>query len=365
MADYYVDPSLGTDTGAGTLGDPWGHTGNEIQKAMDNITAATAGDTIHVKSSGTVSFSGTNLDFTSYGATNANKVLAISGYTSAAGDGGVGTIDLGGASTFTATTVDGMYYQDLDVSGGTGAYQIHSDTFCTAFRVKVDGGAATGGIRFATTSGVHNCDVTNISGIAVWCGNAYGNYIEQASANIALRISENISNANGNLIILSATGATGIYGTPDGGRITFNTVYNSTAGTSNGIEVIGNADNSIVLGNYVEGFSGTGGVGYLIDTGSIVSVYKNNRWFNCSTGETINGRVLFDDDNSVTTSSGLTAAGSANYIPTSELIGAGYPAGFLNLSGNAQEIDIGAIQKVPSAGSSGGGGMQFMRIPNA
>ena len=70
MADYFVDASLGTDTGAGTVGDPWGESGgNEIQKAMNTLTPAATGDTIHIRDAGTVSFGGTDLSFATYGAT--------------------------------------------------------------------------------------------------------------------------------------------------------------------------------------------------------------------------------------------------------------------------------------------------------
>lgn len=103
----------------------------------------------------------------------------------------------------------------------------------------------------------------------------------------------------------------------------------------------------------MEGLSGTGGEAYAFDSGSVVSLYQNNRWYNCATGETLAGKVVLAVNNSATTASGLVNAGSANYIPTSELIGAGFQTGFLDLSGNAIEIDIGAIQKVPS----GGGGL--------
>lgn len=109
MADYYVDPSIGTDTGAGTVGDPWGHTGNVIQKALDNITKNATGDTIHVKDSATVDFGGTNLSFTTYGTPSNESPIAIYGYTSAAWDGGRATINLNGASTFVPTGTQGVH----------------------------------------------------------------------------------------------------------------------------------------------------------------------------------------------------------------------------------------------------------------
>lgn len=341
MADYYVDPSLNTDTGAGTVGDPWGHTGNEIQKAMDNITQGSTGDTIHVKAGGTVSFGGTDLDFTAYTVSSADQPLGISGYTTAAWDGGIGVVDLGGASTFVASTVDGIHLQDLDISGGTGSWQINADNNITIFRCKVDGGATSGGVTTDINGWVAGCEIINCSGDAVSTDSAVlFNHITQATANRAVVGSVGIL---GNICVLSHASANGILLTGDS-FVRNNSVYQSAAGTQSGIYQGSSSESAMIIDNYVEGFSGTGGIGYEVPSGSRCSVILSNRWYNCTTGKSIAGRVMFDNDNSATTASGLTNAGSADYTPTAELIGKGFPSSFLNLTANNQGGDIGAIQ---------------------
>ena len=359
MADYYVDPSLGTDTGAGTLGDPWGYTGNEIQKALDNITQGSTGDAIHVKDTGTVSFGGTNLSFATYGTTTEDKPLTISGYTSAAWDGGRGVIDLGGASTFVASTVDGIVFADLDISGGTGTYQILADQYTLVFRCKINGGAATGGIAIGALSNAAGNYVYNLSGVGIEAGGASSfasrNYVIQASSSNGINIT---GAAHGNLIVISNTGSfcRAIFASGNAIVVINNSVYSTVAATAGAISLGSGSEGCVVLNNYVEGYSGSGGRAYDLVSGSVATLFSGNRWYNSTTGGPTAGTVCVSIDNAATSASGFTNAGSADYTPTSELQGAGFPSGFLGLSGNAQSIDIGAIQKVVSAG----GGLSFI-----
>jgi hypothetical protein len=121
-------------------------------------------------------------------------------------------------------------------------------------------------------------------------------------------------------------------------------------------------DNSLgyVVNNYVEGFSGTGGKGYYFNAAANWAVVQGNRWYNCSTGVDLgSSNVYLNADNSATSASGLTNAGSGDYTPTTELKAGAWPSDFLGLSGNAKAIDIGAIQLAwPSGG--GGGSYTFM-----
>lgn len=341
MADYYVDPSLGTDSGSGTVGDPWGHTGNEIQKALDNITQGAQGDNIHVKSTGTVSFSGSNLDFTSYTNPGIEQPLCISGYTSAAWDGGIGTIDLGGGSTFVASSIDGMMWSDLDISGGTGSHQIVADNNNTVFRCKLDGGAASGGCSFDNNSHVIGCEITNVSGTLIHTnsGIVAWNYCTQGSNNGGIVVDS--AQVIGNLVVVTHTNDRGAIALQqDRSWAMGNIVYSSVASQGEAFLVTSAAETSVLMNNYAEGFSGTGGDGFNVASGSVVNIYKNNRWFNCTNGETLSGTVILDDDNSATTASGLRNAGT-DYTLTAELIGNGFPSGFLNLSNNIVNMDIG------------------------
>ena len=130
-----------------------------------------------------------------------------------------------------------------------------------------------------------------------------------------------------------------------------NVVYSSVAATTSAI-LVGNYENVWVMNNYVEGFSGSGGVGYGFAAGGVVPIYMNNKWFNCATGESLSGTVFLDEGNAVTSASGLTAAGSGDFNPTSELSGLGVPTGFQGVSpAQLTNLSIGAVQ-APGGGSS-------------
>lgn len=89
----YVDPAIAADTGAGTLGDPYG----DLQHALDTITQdATNGDQINIKA-GTDEVLSAAIDLTSYGTPSQSLPLIFRGYTSAANDGGIGGISGGGS----------------------------------------------------------------------------------------------------------------------------------------------------------------------------------------------------------------------------------------------------------------------------
>ena len=86
---YYVDPAIDADSGAGTVGDPYG----DLQHCLDTITRDTGqGDRICVKA-GTDEVLAASLTLATYGSPSPYVPLIIQGYTSAAQDGGIGVID--------------------------------------------------------------------------------------------------------------------------------------------------------------------------------------------------------------------------------------------------------------------------------
>jgi hypothetical protein len=99
ITQYYVDPSINANSGTGTIGDPFG----DLQYALDTVTRdSTNGDQFNIKS-GTAEVLTATLSLTSYGTPAANAHLILSGYTSAANDGGIGIID--GAGSYPALSM--------------------------------------------------------------------------------------------------------------------------------------------------------------------------------------------------------------------------------------------------------------------
>jgi len=135
--NYFVDPSLGSDTGDGSKTTPWGRaSGSVTQYALDTITASASGDVINIKS-GAADVLTANLNLTTYGIPTEAAPLMIQGYDTDAGDGGKGEIDGDGSYTCFNGTEDYVIVADLKAHNcGTG-YMIRLDNYCGVFRCEV------------------------------------------------------------------------------------------------------------------------------------------------------------------------------------------------------------------------------------
>lgn len=151
LSEYYVDASLGSDTGDGSSGTPWGRaSGSVVQYALDNITRnATDGDRINVKA-GTDDVLSAALDFSTYNATGGTSgaPLIIQGYTTSAGDGGQGSISGGGSVAVVNNSADYTQFIDLKLFNCGSADIVTVDDFCKFIRCEITG---TSGAGLATT----------------------------------------------------------------------------------------------------------------------------------------------------------------------------------------------------------------------
>ena len=162
MASYYVDPSIDSDSGAGTIGDPYG----DLQYALDSITHDTTnGDRINIKSGTAEVLTGT-LDYTTYGTPSFQYPLHYEGYTSVEGDGGVGDIDGDGLySIHDESTFEGMQFRNLTL-GNCGSNRVlgvdrfSGVHFCKIHTTSGDGIQSFGG----TSTAVSNTWFDNIGG---------------------------------------------------------------------------------------------------------------------------------------------------------------------------------------------------------
>lgn len=282
LKEIYVDPSIAGNSGTGTSGDPYG----DLQYCLNNATHdTTEGTRINIKA-GTAESLTASLDFTSFGSPALGAPCFIQGYTSTAGDGGIGDIDGAGSySIINSTTLDGFQFVDMKLhnSGSNKLFEV--DDYCSFVNCELYD-CAKGivsssylyvlGCKFhgftdiavdsaQTPFTVKSCffDATNASyaGTTVLDSAAGGSVIEYNTILIKSGSSNGISQA-------------GLFG---GGAIHNNSIF-SNGGTGTGIKLTGTSYGGTVLHNAVEGFSGTGGKGY--DLAS--QPYFNNFSYNIS-----------------------------------------------------------------------------------
>ena len=296
ISDYYVDPSIAANSGTGTIGDPYG----DLQYALDQITRdGTDGDRINVKAGTAESLTG-SLSLATYGTPSYLAPLIFQGYTSAQGDGGLGQIDCN-ANTVITNAGTGIGWYDMDIFDGPAA---------SALLIVSQWGAACGvkvsnsdghGIQCGIDCIVSGCWIEDV-GDATHDG-IFGNgqevrashcYIKQGGARtmrsaIHVDFAANVAHCIANIISLDGS-SHGIH--VSGSRypllISGNSIL-SSSGTGTGINLT-NATNMIslaVINNAVEGFSGTGGVGYDLQTSTGCGIFASNFSYN-NTSHTAN-----------------------------------------------------------------------------
>lgn len=356
FSEYYVDPNGGNDTtGDGTIGTPWA----TVQHALDTITRnSTDGDRINVKA-GTADVLSATLSLATYGGPTNTTNLIIQGYTSTAGDGGIGEIS------------------------GAGTYGI-----CSAFQYSVFAYMKLGNcgsadvLDFAGGSSAINCEIYSSSGFGVDCGQnsiVLGCWLHDLTGTQAIdnginvRIGYNYIDCAvttsviddgspsvifGNIIDLSGadTSVVGINATQIGMTVVGNTIFCSNANTSQGIYI--NSHGILALNNIVEGWSGTGGDG-IEKSANYCSYVGANAVYNCTTPYTLDNtkQTIVFSPNDTLDSSAFVNASSGDFDINGTITGVtedAYPVGAF--SGNSSvdnKADKGAVQR--GAGTSSGG----------
>ena len=159
MASYYVDPSIDANTGAGTVGDPYG----DLQYCLDTITRdSSAGDRINVKA-GTAEVLSATLSIATYGTPSFGAGLVFAGYTSSEGDGGTGAIDGNGShSIWNLTSVEGISFCNMDLGNCGSSVVLAFDRFCSVKDCKVH---TTTGNGITGQAGLSRVWLDNIGGV--------------------------------------------------------------------------------------------------------------------------------------------------------------------------------------------------------
>lgn len=368
LTQYYVDPAINANSGTGAIGDPFG----DLQYGLNTVTRdATNGDQFNVKA-GTAEVLAAPLTLATYGTPAEGAPLVLRGYTSAANDGGRGWIKNAGDAIITSSTLDYIYFIDLDLEGGGNPTRmITLDDFNFFLRCKFianKGGAAT---AYLCTLDANNilleCSVLQSNGygfssrMSVGAGSLVGWCYSENDVGLADGAADGIT-IIGNVVKFGKTWTQAISFVGDNNRVIGNVVYNTAAGATYGI-YLGNAggrQNHVAINNIVCGQSGVGGVGIGGVGGNLLAAGYNAYWNN-TTNFSNSGNVIADMSalsvslaadpftNAAAGDFSLTEAGKT------ALRSLGWPASYLGASTDPH-VTIGAVQYGAAEASSGGGG---------
>jgi len=317
-SDYFVDPAIAANTGTGTIGDPYG----DLQHALDSVTRNTTdGDRFNIKA-GTNEGLSAALSLVLYGTPAFTAPLLFQGYTAAQGDGGQGLIDCN-ANTVITNAGTCINWYDIEMYDGPAAGALLSlAQYSSVIRCYIHDSNGHGidaasnntaivGTRFEDLGdGTHDMLIASVANCRI-----FGNYFKQGGARTcrtAITTTNNTSVVQNNIISVDGASNGIDLGSQFHQLITGNTIL-SGGGSGSGVVLSGT--NSIIanilINNYVEGFSGAGGVGFDFPTDSGGGgVYGQNAAYNNTINYDVNSEhYLALGDNEVLTSSGLTKSG--------------------------------------------------------
>lgn len=349
---YYVDPAIAANTGAGTIGSPYG----DLQYALNTVTRdATNGNQFNIKA-GTDEVLTAALSLTTYGTPTTTAPLIFRGYTSAANDGGIGAISGAGSfSIFASTTLDAVIFFDLKCYNTGSNVVIQGDDFVAIVNCEITGSSG-GGLLLDASGLVLGSIVHNTGGAGISIGSLsriVGCFLKNGAADFTTAISCTAGSSiiEGNII--SVDGASGgiSAGTATGINhlIKNNSVY-SNGGTGTGLLFGSNSRGHTVINNIIEGFSGVGGKGIDLPTGRGMFAYGNNKYYNSATNETLSGDIYSNlGNNDTLLASPFTNPAGDDFSVSAAVKAGAYPSSFRGTSTN-NYLDVGAAQRQEPTG---------------
>lgn len=350
---YYVDPVIAANSGTGTIGDPFG----DLQYALDTVSRnATTGDRFTLVN-GTAEILVASLSLATYGTPTEQAPLCIEGDD----PDNRAEIDLNGVSSLFGVTGSGptLHLSHLTIHNGSGALidiDVTSQLFATNCKF-YDGSTTLAGTVRAYFRACHfhtftdrALDLVNFAHVShcYFEPGTYANpqhyiYVDFLTPRCGV-IEHNVFKTGND------TDAIAI----DSDRpwtVTNNTIY-CAAGTGTGI-AISSGYNHTVLNNYVEGFSGSGGHGYKLDSGASLAQYGFNSAYDNETNYAENAAICVAlGGNETLGSSALTNAASDDFSATAALAGTAYPDVTYGDTSTQTFLDRGGPQREAGAPSS-------------
>ncbi len=320
-AEIYVDPSIGSDTGSGSLVDPYG----DLEYAIEQETFDTANGTrINVKSGADEVLAaelGVALSDTVTSVAwvpNINGApLIIQGYTATAGDGGVagitgaGLVNLIEGNSYNAIQFIDLHLHDW-LSNMSGL-----DNDCSFIRCEINNTPNSAIIADNDTL-VLGCYVHDVGGIGIDIVSGFVgyNHLEAGPTNsftTGIRIALEAYAAR-NIVDMGGAGTIGIQA-GNGCGVMNNSVYGDAGNTGTGIAVSGANEALLLNSNLVEGFSGVGGFGIEFPTTAGIVYFAGNSVYNCETGLDTPTWSVFESGNEVLGSSPFNSASTGDFSP--------------------------------------------------
>lgn len=357
ITEYYVDPAINANSGTGTIGDPWG----DLQYALNTVTRdATNGDRFNIKA-GTAEVLTAGLSLATYGTPTEAAPLVIQGYTSAAGDGGIGEINNGGANVAIINTSALIIFVDMKMGNTGSAAPLTMGQFGALIRCEIHTASGTGVVigNYAQVVGCYFHDLTGQAALhligagSVGGSLALGNYFSNAGGQYTVYLASIGNTVIGNVFERTDADTTvkAIYALQRANWIIGNTIFNDNASTDIAIHASGTGHYAIV-NNIIQGYSGSGATAITHANGFLVTAA--NAYYNNTANESIaDVHVNLKANLALGSSPFVNAAGGNFEIDgDSDASEAAWPSAWKGLATTANAADIGAVQS--GAGSGGG-----------
>lgn len=308
LTNHYVDPSLASDSGAGTLGDPYG----DLQYALNNVSRDTSnGDQINIKS-GSAEVLAAQLSLVSYGTPTAAAPLLFRGYSTAANDGGIGEIS-GNNGNFSLINSKYSSFVDLDMHSSGTADLLGDGTLILNCKLH----DSSSGIVKSTNASVIQCHIYDVGGsTVVGCKKVVNNYFDNTDTKSSTQIIDSyIANAviAGNIFVIGSANAVAIDVYDDFAYVSRNSILaNGSSGT--GIILNISREGIIFADNLIEGFSGAGGKGIDGEGHSEgFHILAGNAVYNCATPYANLADSLYSVDNETLGATPFDKSGALSY----------------------------------------------------
>lgn len=293
ISEIYVDPSIDADSGTGTIGDPFGDLEYAIEQTIFDTTNGTrvnikAGTDEVVAVNNAVSTAMADTGTTVAWVPSVTAPAIFQGYTSVAGDGGIGGIS-GNGSHAIFFNHNYTHIKDLHVHNCGSNIPIRLAIACSVINCEVDN-TTDRGIYIPSSGYVGHCYVHDVGGSAI---DVIKTLVENCViTNTGTKTCSQAINAGincfikNNIISVDST-SNGIKFTTENCLIENNSIY-SAGGSGSGI----NCTDTVALtysvsNNLIEGFSASGGYGIeIVGAGLTFAKYGANSIYNCETIDT-------------------------------------------------------------------------------
>lgn len=368
ITEVYVDPAIAADSGTGTIGDPYG----DLQYALNTVTRdATNGNRFNIKA-GTAEVLTAALSLATYGTPGNTSPLVFQGYTSAAGDGGIGEISGAGSYAIFLSSGNGnkgfITFADLKLGNCGATTAIGFRLQSSLINCEIHTCTANPGVLFETTgahvaAGCYFNDLVKVQSAVT--STFFGNRFYCDSSTDVLDLGGIGSVALNNLFVLATdTSMDIIDATGAGCSVIGNTIYCTSANTRAGI-VWDSRGGGIVANNVIVGNSGTGGKGIWDAYGAGRLVTGGNAFYNNATNISVGAQWTYElNDNLALASDPFVDAANGDFAidSASDAIEAAWPSAWYGLATTTSLADIGAVQNGAGAGGGGGGPVIGSRI---